>query len=82
MSELLLTNRTRCVDLVTKDEERNLREFLDGEEGVEFGLGFGEAFKVGRVDEEDDTVNLGEVVAPESASCRKVNKNVRKVPRN
>lgn len=69
MSELLLAYRTRRVDLVTKDEERNLRELLNGKESIELSLRLREPLKVGAVDEEDDAVDLGEVVTPEPASC-------------
>lgn len=78
MPELLLTHSTRCVDLVTENKERNLGEFLDRKKSIQFRLGFGETFKVGRVDKEDDTVDLGEVVTPETTSCRKTNSKVRK----
>ncbi len=69
MPELILAYRTRRVDLVAEDKERNLRELLDGEECVELRLRLGETLKVCAVNEEDDTVNLGEVVTPEAASC-------------
>ena len=47
MSELFLAYGTGCVNLVTKDKERNLGEFLDREEGIQFSLGFRETLKVG-----------------------------------
>lgn len=72
MPELVLTHGTRRVNLVTKNQERNLRELLDGEQSVELCLGLGESLEVRAVDEEDDAVNLGEVVAPEAASYREV----------
>jgi hypothetical protein len=40
---------------------------LDGEESVELGFGFSETFKVGAVDEEYDSVDFREVIAPETA---------------
>lgn len=66
MSELLLADSTECVDLVAENEEGNLGEFLDGEQCIKLGLRFSETFVVSRVDQEDDTVDLGEVVAPEA----------------
>jgi hypothetical protein len=68
MPELLLAHGAGCIDLVAEDEEGDLRELLDGEKGVELGFGLGEALEVGAVDEEDDAVDLGEVVSPETAS--------------
>ena len=73
MSELLLAHRTRRVNLVAKDKERNLRELLNRKESVELGLRLREPLEVGAVDEEDDAVDLGEVVAPEPASYAPVN---------
>ena len=69
MPQLVLAHRSRRVDLVAEDKEGDLRELLDGEEGVELRLGLGEALEVGAVDEEDDPVDLGEVVPPEAARC-------------
>jgi hypothetical protein len=34
MPQLLLTNSARSVDLVPKDKERNLGQFLDGKQGI------------------------------------------------
>ena len=73
MPKLILTHGTRRVNLVTKDQERNLRELLNGEQSVELRLGLGEPLEVRAVDEEDDAVNLREVVTPEAASYRKEN---------
>lgn len=70
MPELVLTHRTRGINLVAEDKERNLRELLNGQQRVELRLGLGEPLKVRAVDEEDDAVNLGEVITPEAASCR------------
>lgn len=49
MSQLLLTDSTRSIDLVTENKEGNLREFLNGEKSIELGLGFGESLEVGAV---------------------------------
>lgn len=69
MPELVLAHSPRRVDLVAEDQEGDLRELLDGEQGVELRLGLGEPLKVGTVDEEDDAVDLREVVPPEAARC-------------
>ena len=66
--QLFLANSTRGIDFVTQNEERNLCELFDGEQGIKFGFRFGEAIEIGAVDEEDNSVNLGEVVTPESTS--------------
>ena len=67
MPELVLAHRSGRVNLVAEDKEGNLRELLDGKEGVELRLGLREPLKVGTVDKEDDTVDLREVVPPETA---------------
>ena len=68
MPQLLLADSSRSVNLVSKNEEGNLREFLNGQESVEFRLGLGEALKVGTVDEKDNAIDFREVVTPETAS--------------
>ena len=67
MPELVLAHSARRINLITEDEEGDLRELLDGEQSVEFCLRLGEPLEVGTVDEEDDTVDFGEVVPPEAA---------------
>ena len=67
MPELVLAHCSGRVNLVAEDKEGNLRELLDGKEGVELRLGLREPLKVGTVDKEDDTVDLREVVPPETA---------------
>ena len=69
MSELLLAHGARRVDLVAKDKERYLRELLDRKESVQLRLGLCETFEVGTVNQEDDTVYFGEVIAPEPTCC-------------
>lgn len=69
VSQLLLAHSSYSVDLVAKDQERNFSELLDGEQRVELGFRLGETLVVGGVDQEDDTVDLGEVVAPETTGC-------------
>jgi hypothetical protein len=46
MSELLLAHSSRSINLVTKDKERNLVKFLNGEQSVELRFGLSESFKV------------------------------------
>lgn len=68
VSQLFLTDGTGGIDFVTQDEEWDLGKFFDREQGIELGFRFIETIMVGTVDEEDDPVDLGEVVAPESTS--------------
>lgn len=72
VTELILTHSTGGVNLVSKDEERYFGEILDGQESVEFGLSLRESLKVSAVDEEDNTIDLGEVVAPQTAGYERV----------
>jgi len=67
--QLVLGHRVRVVDLVAEDQEGDLGEIFHGQEGVQFGFGFCEAFVVLGVDEEDDAADFGEVVFPEAAGC-------------
>jgi hypothetical protein len=50
VTELILADGVGVVDFVSEDEEGDLGELLHGEEGVELGLGFGEALVVLGVD--------------------------------
>ena len=79
MAELVLGDRIGVVDLVAQDDEGHLGELLHGQEGVELGLGLGQALVVFRVDEENDAINFGEVILPEAASY--IAKTVRRRPR-
>lgn len=67
VAELVLTDSVGVVDLVTENEEGDLGQVFHGEEGVELGLGLGEALVILGVDEENNTANFGEVVLPETA---------------
>ena len=67
MPELVLAHRSGRVNLVAEDKEGNLGEFLNGEEGIKLRLRLGESLEVGAVNQEDNTVDLGEVIAPEAA---------------
>jgi hypothetical protein len=67
MPKLLFAHSTRGVNFIAKDEEWNLGESFDGEEGVQFGFRLSEALKVSAVNNEDDPIGFGEVIAPEAA---------------
>jgi len=67
MPQLLFTDSTRCIDLVTEYKKWYLGELLDGEKRIELRFGFGEAFKVRAVDKENNAVDLREIVAPKAA---------------
>lgn len=67
MPELVLAHGPWRVNLVAEDKEGNLGEFLNGEEGIKLRLRLGESLEVGAVNQEDNTVDLGEVIAPEAA---------------
>lgn len=71
MSHLILGDGIGVVDLVAENNEGNLGELFHREKGVKLGLGLGESFVVLGVDEEDDTVDLGEVIAPDTSGCWK-----------
>lgn len=64
MSEFLLADGVRVIDFVAEDQEGDFGQVFHGQEGVELGFGFREAFVVFGVDEEDDAAYFGEVVAP------------------
>jgi hypothetical protein len=51
--------------------KQDLCELLDGKEGVWLGLRLWEAFKVSTVNEEDNAINFGEIVMPETVCCEK-----------
>lgn len=70
VSHLILGHGIGVVDLVAENDEGNLGELLHREEGVELGLGLSESLVVLGVDEEDDTVDLGEVVSPDTTGYR------------
>jgi hypothetical protein len=66
--QLLLANSAGCINLVTENEERDSRELLNRQESVKFSFRLGETLKVGTIDEEDDTRDLGEIITPETTS--------------
>jgi hypothetical protein len=59
-AELILGDSIGVVNLVAEDDERCVLELVHGEQGVEFGLGFGETLVVLCIDEEDDTADFGD----------------------
>lgn len=67
VTELILGDGVGVIDLVAEHEERHLGQILHGEQGVELGLGLGEALVVFGIDQEDDAVDFGEVVLPQTA---------------
>ena len=67
MSQLVLADRIRVVDLVSEDQEGRLGEVFHGQERVELGFGLGEALWVFGVDQEHDPGDFGEVVFPQAA---------------
>jgi len=69
--QLFLTHGTRCVNLVTEDEERDFGQLLNGEESIELGFGFGETLKVSAIDEEHNAIDFREVVTPETAGWKR-----------
>jgi hypothetical protein len=76
VSHLVLGDGIGVVDLVAKDNKGNLGKLFHREEGVELGLGLTESLVVLGVDKEDDTVDLGEVVAPDTSGCWLLDKYV------
>lgn len=56
----------RAASLQLRRLPRDLAPALPLTQRVELRLAFSETLSVGRVDKEDNTVNLGEVVAPET----------------
>jgi hypothetical protein len=65
--QLLFADRTRSINLISKNEERNLGQFLNRQKRIKLGFRLGKALKIRTVDEENDAVNFGEVVAPETS---------------
>ena len=64
LAKFFLRTRARPVNFVAQDEDGAVGQLLVCEEGVELSLGFCEPAPVAAVDEEDDGVDGGEVVAP------------------
>ena len=67
--QLLLRNGSLRVNFVSEHEEGDLGKLLDREKSIELRLGLVEALNVLRIDEEDDAVDFGEVVLPQTAGC-------------
>lgn len=67
MPEFFLAHSTWRINFVAENEEGDLGELLNGEEGIKLRFRFAEAFKVGTIDQKNDTVDFGEIVTPETA---------------
>ena len=72
MPELVLTHGAGCVNLVAENDKWNLRELFNRKESIELRFRLGKSLAIGGVDEKDDTIDLGEVITPEAASCTSV----------
>lgn len=59
-TELVLRDSVGVVDLVAKNDEGCVLELVHGEQGVEFGLGFGETLVVLCINEEDNAADFGD----------------------
>lgn len=55
------------VNLVAEDYEGDVGEGIPVQEEIEFVLGLRESLGVDGVDQEDNTVDLGEVISPDTA---------------
>lgn len=67
MTQLILAHSIRVVDFVAQNQKGHFGEFFHGQQSVEFGFGFGEAFVVFGVDEEDYSADFREVIFPQAA---------------
>jgi len=68
VSELVLTDGTGVVNLVTKNQEGSLGEVLHGQKSIELSLALNETLGILGIDKEDNAGNLGEVILPQT-SC-------------
>jgi hypothetical protein len=68
VSHLILGDGIGVINLVAENHERHLGKLFHREKSIELGLGLGESLVVLGVDKEDDTVDLGEVISPDTAS--------------
>jgi hypothetical protein len=67
MSQLILTDRIRMIDLVTQNHEGDLVQLLHAQQSVEFGFRFRKTLVILGVNKEYDTGDFWEVVLPETA---------------
>lgn len=65
MSQLLLANGLRMVDLVSQDQEGNLGKLLHAQQCIQLGLALQQSLPVLRIDQEHDAGDFGEVVLPQ-----------------
>ena len=68
MSQLILTDRIRVVNLVTQHHERDLAQLLHAQQSVELSFRFWQTLVVLSVNEEYDAGDFWEIVLPET-SC-------------
>jgi len=65
--ELFFGSCRRHVNFVSQNQERDVLQFLAGQESVQLFFCFGEAASVNGVHEVDDAVDGGEVILPEAS---------------
>lgn len=64
MSQLVFGHSIGVIDLVAQNDEGDLGQLFQGQKGVELSFGFGQAFMVLGIDEENDTIDLGKIISP------------------
>lgn len=67
MSQLILTDCIRMIDLVTQNHEGDLVQLLHAQQSVEFGFRFRKTLVILGVNKEYDAGDFWEVVLPETA---------------
>jgi hypothetical protein len=67
MSQLILTDRIRVIDLVTQNHERDLAQLFHAQQSVKFSLRFRETLVIFGIDEEYNARDFWEIVLPETA---------------
>lgn len=66
-AELLLRDGAGSVNLVSENQEGNTLELLDGKESIQLSLGLQETLAVLAINQEDNAVDFGEVILPDTA---------------
>jgi hypothetical protein len=67
MSQLILTDRIRVINLIAQNHEWDLAQLLHAQQSVELGFRFGKTLMVLGVNEEYDAGDFWEIVLPETA---------------